>query len=363
MRPLPVLRAFGLFLILGILLATVACKKQPYLNTVEQTPYLGLPAGPDQIFQLNLNDFRNREDYADIKAHWESSPPLGPFIVGLRDQVGFDLLSRADRLTIAIKGRPDPKKPGNNITIIAQGRFDNAASVLEKLPAFLGSEYLIQPPPFRQAEEFGLTYHSTSAQSQFNETEVYDIAVSVPSTSIAIVTFNNAQMSSVLEVVSGQAKGIQQDAVWREMLKRVNIGASVWGTGNLPPIPPKFAMLPAVTPVTKAKQFYLNVIAVRDVQADLGLVCDSIPEATALSDALKSGVAQMKVSVAALAKLAPTLAQLPDKLVITTELQTSKISLGLTSIEMRQIQAEGENLRKGITAPPPGAAAPAAVPR
>src|SRR5687768_3963100 len=82
------------FLILGILAWGVGCKKQPYLKIVQQTPYLGFPAGPDQIYQLDVADLRSREDYARLKEQFDASAPLGAFVRGLRDQTGFDPLEQ-----------------------------------------------------------------------------------------------------------------------------------------------------------------------------------------------------------------------------------------------------------------------------
>jgi hypothetical protein len=52
----------------------------------------------------------------------------------------------------------------------------------------------------------------------------------------------------------------------------------------------------------------------------------------------------MKPGLAVLAKAAPTMAQLPDKLVIVTELQTSKINLHLTGSELHALQQEAQKL-------------------
>lgn len=339
-------RPWWTIIIVCLALLPLGCKKQPYLKTVEQTPYLGFPGGLDQIIQVDLSDLRNRDDFDQMKADWEASPQFGPLLKGLRDQAGFDPLQQIDHLSLAQKGPADAKNPFKNMILIAQGRFDGVTASIEKLPPFLGSEYLIAPPPFKRTEQAGSMYYQMSAQSQYDESVMYDINIGVPSKSLLVVGFNAPLVKSVLDVIGGQATGIQQDKVWLEMLKRVNTGATLWGTGNLVQATMQrlAGMNPAFSSIGQARQFFFNVGAVQDLKAEVGLVCETIDQATKLTGELKTIVDQMKPGLAVLAKAAPTMAQLPDKLVIVTELQTSKINLHLTGSELHALQQEAQKL-------------------
>lgn len=355
-------------LLVATLLGLAGCKKQPFLRTVEQTPYLGFPGNLDSLQNFDLSRLRAREGFATIAGELENQLKIKPVMDSLRDRVGFDPWKDIDLLIIGARPNQDPNNRFKNTIVLAQGRFAEPAARLEQFRVWLGEEYLVDPPPFQQTTDpdSGFKKFKLSAQSQYNVKQVYELNFAFPSEKLMLFSLSGSLVDETLGVIGGQAPGIQKDPVWLKMIERPNISAMVWGTGNLDPnaMAQVAQLFPNAAVLRNARQFYYDVTINQDAQFNLGLVCESIESATQLSQALKTSLDQAKALLARVAAQLPQASKLLNKLQITTELETSKLFLTLTDEERGALIDEWEAMsrKKAEPSTPAAPATPAATP-
>jgi hypothetical protein len=357
-------------LLVATLLGLAGCKKQPFLQTVEQTPYMGLPGNLNDLQNIDLSRLRAREGFTTIVSDLEDKLKIKPVMDSLRDRVGFDPWKDIDLLIIGTRPNQDANNRFKNIVVLAQGRFAQPAARLEQMRGWLGEEYLVDPPPFQQTTDpdSGFKKFKLSAQSQYNVKQVYELNFAFPSETLMLFSFSAPLLDETLGVIAGQTPGIQKDPAWMKMIERSNISAMAWGTGNINSnATAQVAQLfPNAAALRNARQFYYDVTINQDAQVNLGLVCESIESATQLSQTIKTSLDQLKTLLTRMATQSPQAAKLLDKLKITTELETSKLFLTLTDDERGALIDEWEAMSRKkaeqATPPAPTPATPATPP-
>ena len=350
-----------------------ACKKEPYIQTVEQTPYLGLPGGLNDLLCFDVSRLRMREGFQELLKDLPPGSQVTEALSVLRGRVGFDPIEQIDLLFVATRGKIDPANPFKNVVMIAKGRFPDPAPKLAALRDWLAEEYLINPPPFQRTQgNGGIAIFRTKAQSQFNEKITYELNFGFPSETLMVFSFSPSLLDETLAVVSGSQQGIRMDKTWLAMLQRPDVGAMLWGTGNISPdllkeIPTGLAQGPVPTPpdaLKTARQYYYNIDFGDQFDAQIGLVCDTIDAAEKLSAGLKSGLEQVKKGAAMIASVMPETAKLLDRIVVLTELETAKIRISLTQDQKKALTREWEKMaaaaKAGAQPPVPGTLAGAA---
>jgi len=352
-----------------VILVPAACKKQPFLDSMALTPYLGMPSNLDQLHSIDLERLRAREGFQElVDKTIASDPQFKKVMAALVRQVEFNPIEQIDKIFVGVRaGAANAVNPLQNILLIAKGNFQNPAAKLEKLRQWLGEEYLITPPPFKANVHPGTSFKrfQMAAQSQYNEKVVYEFNFAFPSDTLMLFSLSQPLLGESLDVISGQAQGIQTDQYWQKMLDRPNIGAALWGTGNLSPSlfknGPAAALGGGASAYANARQYYYDVQFGQDFTAQIGLVCDTIEGATQLSQALKGTLDQVKLLALAQSAKAPLTAKLPASILILSELQTAKISLKLSEEERRNLFDEWEKLSEK-NAPAPSSPTPTPKP-
>ncbi|MDD1762997.1 MAG: hypothetical protein LUQ59_12270, partial [Methanothrix sp.] len=159
-------------LMLGALLAT-GCKKTPYIETVRQTPYFGLPQDVDQVFYVDMRRVIERQVVRDYLTQVDQDPKQkvqwDTYVQGM----GFDPMNDFDSICVGIRAGGGPAAQANPLTnavFIAMGRFENPEAKLAKLHDLLATQALIAPPPFRSGStSTGYKTFSMEAPSQYDE--------------------------------------------------------------------------------------------------------------------------------------------------------------------------------------------------
>lgn len=328
------------------LLCGAACKKAPFANTVEQTPYLGLPSGIDMLDSVDMGRLRSREGFTDLLQRAEKHPSVGGTLKALRERVGFDPIQNIDQLVMATRGALDPAKPGTNTVMVARGTFSDPAGTLEKLRQWLGEEFLVDPPAFQETSVAGFRRFHLKAQSQYDVNRFVELTFGFPSQGLMVFSMNPALVDETLGVISGQAKGLQADQEWMKLLQRPRIADEVWGAGKMSS---KVAAHPAASMIRNTKKYYYSLNLNSETKLEVGLVCDSIEAATKQTDGLKQGLAEIKPMVAQFMampgvaeQIPPSVPKLLDKISIQTELEVTKIFFTLTADERAELTKDIE---------------------
>lgn len=342
----------ALALTLGLLLlGGTGCKKQPFVQTVEQTLYLGLPASAEGFLSLDSERLRQVEGFNDFVTAFESNAGLKPVFDALRTKVGFDPWKDMSLVNLAFRGPRDTKNPEKNAILIVRGNFKNPTPKLDKLRAWLGEEYLADIKSRTGQHSAGFPTYQITGKSQYDVKKSYELNFAFPTESLLVFSCASALLNDTLDVIAGQAEGLQKDKAWMETLKRPNIGATIWGIGNIPAA--ATAELAANTPemaepLRAAKQGLFDINFSPDFVFHIGIVMDGIEPATKLADKLRDGYTKG----AAMLPLLLAQFQIPEttkalsNVKIMNELDTVNISLKISPENQRLISEELNKLQE-----------------
>lgn len=344
-------------LALGLLMlgAATACKKQPFVQTVEQTLYLGLPVSIDGMVNIDNNRLRQVEGFNDFTAGFEANIKIKPVMDNLRTKVGFDPWKDINQTNIAFRGPQDAKNPEKNFILIVQGNFKNPTPKLDKLRDWLGDEYLadVKSRPGQHAS--GIPTYQITGKSQYDVKRSYELNFAFPTETLMVFSASAPFLNDALEIISGQAEGLQKDKTWMDTLKRPNISATIWGIGNVPAA--MTSQLAASAPPDSAdqlrgiKQGLFDINFSPDFVFHIGAVMDNIELATKLADKLRTGYQQILTLVPMFLPPQPPLPELTktiNNVKIMNELDTVNISLKVSADDQKLLSDEVTKLQESV---------------
>jgi hypothetical protein len=349
-------------LLAALLLAPLACKKPPFIETVEQTPYLGLPQGLDHVTSLNVKRLRDRDFYTQLRRALNAHIGLPPGADNIRQHLGIDPLKDIDTLILGAKGSFNKaENPLADTVFIARGQFVSPAMKLETFRRVLAEEYLIAPPPFKATKHPGAEFDrfALEAPSQYNENIVYKLNFGFPNENLMVFSFSPSLLGETLDVIAAQADGIRKDEFWLAMLQRPNIGAILWGTGNANLRGSAAGIAPPMA-MSGVQEYFYNIDFSPRLDSTLGLVCTSIDAAERLSGDTKQGLKTMEQQMAVMSVFLPETAKIPGKTSVLPKGQTVEIGLSLSEADTSALQLEwrrfGQQAESGQFPFMPGAA-------
>lgn len=346
---MPLLSRTSLILLLALALA--ACQKKSMLATVEEVPYLGLPASITHLHSVDMSRLRAAQFFQDqIARAKRESNRFNELLNGFTAQVGLDPIGDIDFVSMAFRGALKPNQPLSDRLFIARGRFAGMAGKLQNLRQWLGHELLIQPPPFQKrlhpASNVAIYY--LTAHSQFNEGIQYQVLIALPSDDLMIVAFAPENMDAALEVIAGTkgVEGVRNNLAWIDKISFVKTTSTLWGIGDFSVSPEAragLAKLPDSGAYDKIQNYLYNVDSNSELRIEIGFVCDANPSAIALTAALEKARGEMRNGILLLfGQNAPELAGLPDRLLITPDQNTSRMILRLQQTDVEKLEAEIE---------------------
>lgn len=347
MRPF-IIRVGSSIVALCLTLALQACEQPPYLETVKQTPYFGLPASVTHVHAFNVARLRAREELNKVLIGAEMKQDFERIRSTVRERTGVDFLEQIDLLVVAASGPRDVNQPLKNTVFIARGRFENAIAGLQPMLDWLGEEYLIAPPPFqrRSHPDSELVKYQTAAYSQYNERLQYELHVCVPAPDLFIFSFSSTLFNQTLDVVAGIDPGLRLDEDWKRRLALADIGKAIWGVGRIPT-----ATVQSILPLIRwapslglATEFFYDLDFERGMTVRLGLVTSSIKNAETLAQELRNGHPQLVRTVERLVPGAPTLATATSKFTYLAELEKAVMTATINENDRRALFFQIEQL-------------------
>lgn len=357
-------------LLLALLaLAPLACKKQPFIDIVQQTLYLGLPAGVDRIISVDMDRVRMTDSFNKAVATMKNDPKsqVKKALDDFQQKVGFDPINDFSQLVISGRGSIDAKDASANTVIVARGNFKDGPAKVEKLRDWLGEEQLTDIKSSTGQHPGGARTVKITGKAQVDVSKVYELNFAFPNDTLMVFSLSGALMNDTLDVISGQVEGLRKDQDWMNTLKRPNIGATVWGIGNVPPSAAR--EIPAGNAIAEqlrsARQYFFDFNFTPDFETHIGLICENIDTATKLADSLRQGfekqVKPLATMMLASYKVPETLKML-DRIMIQNELEVVKISLKQPADDMRKLGDELERLGQTLKSARGGAAMPPMFP-
>lgn len=334
--------------LLGVLLlAPLACKKQPFVETVKQTLYLGMPGNLDSLASLDIAGVRSIDGFNDLLTTLENQPkfPLKANLDSLRQKVGFDPIKDLGLVVLGSRSPANATEQLKYMVFIAQGNFQNGPAKLEKLSNWLGEEYLADVKFSQAMHASGIKRYQITGKSQYDVKVSMELNFAFPTDEIMVFSFSAGLLNDTLDVITGQTEGIQKDKAWLEMLKRVNRQATFWMTGVFTPADGKdlAEMLPDVADTARSvKQLFFDADFTPEIALHVGLVCETIDSATKLSDKLNQEFQQFKMgaSMVLTGMQVPETGKLLNAIKILNELETVRVSLTISPDNQRALRTE-----------------------
>jgi hypothetical protein len=332
---------------LALAVLAASCQTKSPIETIRESPHLGLPSTIDQLHSIDLQRMRYLNGFDNFVTQALDKAPLRPIFQALKQRVGFDPLRDLDQVVVAIEqGAMDPAEPLRHLVVIARGRIEDPEARLEGLHQWLGDEYLIPRRTFEQHTHAsgGFAKYQFRAQSQYDEKVIFDLNFAFPDPSMMVFAGSPALLGKTLDVMAGEAPDLGRDGFWKSMLVRPDVGAMLWGMGNLKltNLSQTLALVaPAASGLDMARQFYYQLDFGESFKAELDVVCASIDDAGVFTGSLKTvhGLLTQGLLGSNSSDL-PRTAELPDKLVVYSELDTCKITLPLTHDDRRALLTE-----------------------
>ena len=333
-------------------LTLTACQKEPYINKVVQTPYLGMPSDIHHLHRISVKGLRGRAWFETMRAWIQGDSTYGRILNNMNARTGLNPFPDIDTIAIAVRGNAAEPFLAP-VGMIMQGRFRQPEQFLRLLHEWMGEEFLIAPS-FEESVHVGSGYtmYRMRAQSQYNERIVFDLNFAFPAESLLCLCFSPGLLSDMLNVMAGEQVSLGQDEFWQGMLKRPDIAATIWGTGEFPEklvqardwggLPIEGQQFDHVI------QYYFDIDLIDEIQFNFGLTCESIDEAGQLSGQLKDGLDGLRRAAqqAGLQEKLPQTARLLDRVRVFTELQTSRMTFRLSPTQQDDLVEEWEELRR-----------------
>ena len=112
------------------------------METVEQTPRLGLPSSLDHVWSFNVNSLKNLDIIRKATGKMESEPGYQEKAAQVQDILGIDPSRDIDLLLVGYKGEPGPINPFENAFALARGNFRDQQEKMDRLHHYLANEIL-----------------------------------------------------------------------------------------------------------------------------------------------------------------------------------------------------------------------------
>ena len=343
-----------------LLFATTGCEKKKILKmeTLEQTPRLGLPSSLDHVWSFNVKSLKNLDFIRKVTAKMESEPGYQQKAGQVQEILGIDPSRDIDLLLVGYKGEPGPINPFENAFVLARGNFPDQQEKINRLHHYLENELLIDPDPFKKTRHpaGGYDQYSTWGQSQYNADIRHEFHFAFPSNRIMLFSMNKSLISESLDIMAGIAPGIREDPAWIEKLQRPDTGAIIWGLGRIA-LSGKNSSLPAAVngmeELKSSREYFASFNLGKEFKIELGLLCSNIEKAGQLTQAFKQRLGEIRKFSGMFSQHAPEATSLLDRIVITTELEVSKIILSLNEDQRHALKTELSAMIDTQTAPTP----------
>lgn len=350
--------SLGLLLVC-LALAVVGCGKQSFVEIVRQTTYLGLPTQIDYAINLDINRLRLSDNFSRVESALLANPKLGPLMRGMRERLKLDPLRAFHYVSMGAPAETTPDNLWTQSVYLVKAELGDPKEKLESLRKWLGEDFLIEPPPFKEVDHgSGFAIHQLSAQSQYNETIIYNLYFAFPAPDLMLFSMNQALLGDTLNVIAGSADGIQKSDVWAGRLARPNLGATFWSTGSMALIKQPLSQNPMAATmlrgaISEARDYFISVDTLGENKLELGYYFETSDAARKMTEEMKTGLDGVKKGLSVLAPVAPETAKLADKIVVLQELQEAKLILILQSATVRAVLDEAKAMAQPQATPTP----------
>jgi len=334
----------GKALIMGSLLALImsawllSCKQRPPTDRIKADPLIVLPedatiVGGVTIYQLG--EEKEKPEFAEEMLGAQIKN-LKEMLERLEAKANLNLPDDLDRVVFGISN-VGPQEP--TIVALFQGRFDPAAITNAIKDEFQDATF---------EEKTFDSYKYTIIESSPGDR----IAFGFPVSEFAVLSNDEEALKTALGQFTKPAKSVMDNKEMASLLAKVD-RTGIWIAGLVPAeMEESVKDVPQFAALGKLKKFSMMLNTTKGVNLELAGYCTTSDEATGVKDAVKSLLEQSKFFIGFVPQ-GEQLMKLYEKIQLTADGATAKLSFSLSEEEINQLQETFAEMKKAMEVPEP----------
>ncbi len=320
-------------LIMGSLLALIvsawllSCQQRPPTDRIKAEPLIVLPedatiVGGLEIGQINEDSLLFQTE--EVKQGLEE----------IKAKTKLDLLKDLDR---AVFGLSKVGAQESTIVALVQGQFDPAA-----ITSALKEEFQDGKVEEKTADPYNYTVMEKGGEK---------VAFGFPVSESFVLSNNEEALKSALRQFDKPTKSVMDNKEISSLLGNVDRTSNFWLAGLVPEeMEEQVKDNPQAAALGKVKKFSIELKCTKEVDLGLAGYCATAEEATGVKDAVKSALEQFKFAFAFIPQ-GEQLMKLYEKIQVTADGATAKLSFSLSEEEIKQLQETFAEMKKEMEMP------------
>ncbi len=332
----------GKALIMGSLLALIvsawllSCKQRPITEKIKAEPLIVLPADATIVGGVEIGQFGEQKEKPEFAEEMLAAQmkEVKEMLERIKTKANLNLPDDLDRVVFGLSN-VGPQEP--TIVALFQGRFDPAAitsAVKEEI-----QDYTFEEKTFD-------SYKYTVMESSQGDR----VAFGFPVSEFAVLSSNEEALKTALGQFTKPAKSVMDNKEIASLLAKVD-RTGIWIAGLVPAeMEESVKDVPQFAALGKLKKFSMIMNTTKGVNLELAGYCTTSDEATGVKDAVKSLLEQSKFFIGFMPQ-GQELMKLYEKIQVTADAATAKLSFSLNEEEIKQLQETFAEMKKEMEMP------------
>lgn len=285
-----------------------------------------VPQNADFIIQVNLNKILAtpetiKELMDSLKQSAEQKAAFDEFV----KSTGFNPLKDLNQIIVFSSGKIDPQKPSQMAGAILNGKFDKA----KILDAIKKDEKAAKEVEIKKIDGF-------DAVVPKNKNDGYGMFLDANT----VVLGAEEGVMKVKQIKAGKAKGIENRKEFFDILKKVDLKATVSGAGIIPPdLKEKVKANPQAAPLASLNYFFFAFNHGENIDFKFNGQVDKKENVETVMTSLNGFLAMLKMFAAQ----APEAAEILNMVKLTANGTTISINLNVSKTKLEEIKKKLED--------------------
>ena len=320
----------GKALIMGSLLALImsawllSCKQQPPTDRIKADPLIVLPVDATIVGGVEIGSLGEQKEKPEFAKEMLGAQveEVKEMLERIKTKANLNLPEDLDRVVFGLSN-VGPQEP--TIVALFQGRFDP-----EAITSAVKEE--VQDCTFEDK-----TFDSYKYTVMGQEGDDW-LAFGFPASEFAVLSNDEEALKTALGQFTKPAKSVMDNKEIASLLGNVDRTSNFWLAGLVPAeVEERVKDNPQAAALGKVKKFSMMLKATKGVDLELAGYCTTPEEATSVKDTIADSLEQFKFLFAIIPQ-GQELMKLYDKIQVTADGATAKLSLSLSEEEIKQLQ-------------------------
>lgn len=330
-------------LIMGSLLALIvsawllSCKQRPTTEKIKAEPLIVLPVDATIVGGVEIGSLGEQKEKPEFAEEMlpAQMKEVKEMLERIKTKANLNLPEDLDRVVFGLSkvGQGEP-----TIVALFQGRFDPEAittAVKEEI-----RDYTFEDKTFD-------AYKYTVMESSRGDR----VAFGFPVSEFAVLSNDEEALKTALGQFKKPAKSVMDNKEMASLLKNIDRASNVWLAGLVPAeVEEQVKDNPQAAALGKVKKFSMMLKATKGVDLELAGYCTTPEDATSVKDTITATFEQFKF-VFAIIPQGQELMKLYEKIQVTADGATAKLSFSLSEEEIKQLQETFAEIKKEMEFP------------